>query len=90
MWVFSSGPVGDPAEEADASESLEPPRIVERIEALGARRHVVFGGRAPVGSGTEKWTPEEFRDRRYWDQIRTWAESIAAEVRASGRVGAMR
>jgi menaquinone-dependent protoporphyrinogen oxidase len=90
FWVFSSGPVGDPAEDAEASEWLEPPRIVERVEGLGARQHVVLGGRAPVGSRTEKCTPEEFRDRRDWDQIRAWAQSIAAELRASAPVAVTR
>jgi hypothetical protein len=50
----------------------------------------VLGGRAPVGSRTEKCTPEEFRDRRDWDQIRAWAQSIAAELRASAPVAATR
>ena len=47
LWVFSSGPVGDPKSEADPSW-LEPPKIIEHVARLGAREHVVFGGCLPV------------------------------------------
>jgi len=47
FWVFSSGPVGDPSSDADPSW-LEPPKIIEEVTRLGAREHVVFGGRLPV------------------------------------------
>ncbi len=80
LWVFSSGPVGEPnADEAD-SPWLEPPRIVERVEEIGAREHVVLGGRAPRGSRMERGTPEAFRDRRNWEEIRLWAQRIGAEL----------
>jgi menaquinone-dependent protoporphyrinogen oxidase len=79
FWVFSSGPVGDPAK--DNAAWLEPGRTIAEVERLGAREHVVFGGRSE-SSGI----PEEFRDRRDWDEIREWARGIAAELPvAAGR-----
>ncbi len=83
FWVFSSGPVGDPAE--DDKAWTEPRRTIAQAERLGARGHVVFGGRAP----TDGWaaramahkTPPEYRDRRDWDAIRRWAQGIASELR---------
>ena len=80
FWVFSSGPVGEPTEDEASSRWLEPPGVIRRVEELGAREHVVFGGRAPIGSGMERGIPEEFRDRRDWDAIRAWASAVAAEI----------
>jgi menaquinone-dependent protoporphyrinogen oxidase len=82
FWVFSSGPVGEPQPDEADSPWLEPPRIVRRVEEIGARGHVVLGGRAPEGSMMTKNMPPEFRDRRDWDAIRAWAREIAAEVGA--------
>ncbi len=89
FWVFSSGPVGDPAEEQEGAEKwLEPRRVIERAEELGVREHVVFGGSVSkdphgfVERSMARNTPEEFQDRRDWEQIRAWARSIAAELGA--------
>ncbi|HET7485531.1 MAG TPA: flavodoxin domain-containing protein [Solirubrobacterales bacterium] len=85
FWVFSSGPAGDPAE--DRPEWAEPASIVEKVERLGGRGHVVFGGRLPVEphgpieKAMVQNTPAEYRDRRDWDEIRAWATSIAAELK---------
>lgn len=89
LWVFSSGPVGDP----DAPENpdwSEPPKIVKAVEGLGARDHVVFGGRLPsdpqgvIEKAMVTGVPVEFRDRRDWDEIRAWAAGIAAVLRGAG------
>lgn len=87
FWVFSSGPVGDPAEEDEGDNRwLEPRRVMERAEELGVREHVVFGGvisKEPHGfieRGMARDTPEEFQDRRDWEQIRAWARNIAEEL----------
>jgi menaquinone-dependent protoporphyrinogen oxidase len=85
--VFSSGPVGEPKEDEDSSW-LEPPKIVKEVERLRAREHVVFGGSvASDGAGRmervmAKNMPPEYRDRRDWEEIRSWAASIAAALRA--------
>jgi len=84
FWIFSSGPVGDPAE--DDAAWTEPRKIVARAEELGARDHVVFGGRmptdphGPIEKAMVNNTPEDLRDRRDWDEIRAWADGIAAEL----------
>lgn len=87
MWVFSSGPVGDPDKPQDPSW-LEPPRIVKTVEKLGVREHVVFGGRlptdphGPMEKALVAGTPPEFRDRRDWGEIRAWATGIASQLHA--------
>lgn len=84
FWVFSSGPVGDPAE--DKPEWTEPPKLAEKIEALGGREHVVFGGCVPaepqgmVERAMVAGTPREYRDRRDWNEIRAWAKQVAAAL----------
>ncbi len=84
FWVFSSGPVGDP--EKDNPAWTEPPKIVRKVERLGAREHVVFGGslpaepHGPLESAMVAGIPDEYRDRRDWDEIRAWARGIAAEL----------
>ena len=88
FWVFSSGPVGDPNSDADPSW-LEPPKTIEHIVRLGARDHVVFGGRlpanprGPIERTMVKNTPREYHDRRDWNEIRTWAAGIASELRTA-------
>lgn len=84
FWMFSSGPVGDPA--GDNPKWLEPSGIVKRAEALGVRGHTVFGGSVPddphgmMLRAMAQNTPPEFRDRRDWDAIGDWAESVAAAL----------
>lgn len=86
FWIFSSGPVGDPAK--DDPKWSEPPRVIARAEKLGVREHVVFGGCVPaephgfVEKAMVENTPPEYRDRRDWDQIRAWAAKIAAELQS--------
>jgi menaquinone-dependent protoporphyrinogen oxidase len=86
FWVFSSGPAGDPADDDPAWS--EPPRIVHKVERLGVRGHVVFGGRLPVEphgpiekAMVEK-TPPRFSDRRDWERISAWSTAVAAELLA--------
>jgi menaquinone-dependent protoporphyrinogen oxidase len=73
FWVFSSGPVGDLSEVNAAW--LEPPKTIAAVERLGAREHVVFGGR----SGS-KSIPAELRDQRDFNEIRAWARKIASTL----------
>lgn len=86
-WVFSSGPVGEPKpDDTGADEWLEPPRTIAKVERLGARSHVVFGGRVPaqphnfVERAMAKNTPPEFADRRDWDEISRWAADVASQL----------
>ena len=85
LWLFSSGPCGQ-AEPSWAS----PPGIEKRARRLGAREHVVFGGRVPlepanfVERSIAKKSAPEHRDLRDWDRIRAWAASMAPELSGSG------
>jgi len=87
FWVFSSGPAGEPGR-ALSPASAEPGRIVARLERLGVREHVVFGGRLlahprnRLERALVKRTPFGYRDRRDWREIRAWASGIAAELGA--------
>jgi menaquinone-dependent protoporphyrinogen oxidase len=88
FWVFSSGPTGPP--DKDDPRWTEPRRTMRRAERLGARGHIVFGGRVPpdghgpAANAMAKGTPEEYRDRRDWAAIRLWAEGIAVSLGAPG------
>lgn len=91
FWAFSSGPVGDPAEDNDKTDEwAEPRRTIKKVEELGARGHVVFGGRVPaepdgmIERAMAKNIPAEFQDRRDWDEIRAWARQVAGELGAAG------
>jgi menaquinone-dependent protoporphyrinogen oxidase len=85
LWAFSSGPAGASAEALEP-QSLEPRRIVADLKRLGAREHVVFGGRlptephGPLQRALVRNTPERHRDLRNWAEIRAWASGIAAEL----------
>ena len=84
FWVFSSGPVGDPAK--DNPDWAEPPKLAEKVEDLGGRGHVVFGGCLPsepkgmMEKAMVDGVPKEHRDRRDWGEIRGWAKQIASEL----------
>lgn len=86
FWVFSSGPVGDPAK--DDPDWMEPPKLAEKVEEMGGRAHAVFGGCVPaepkgfMERAMAEGVPMEYRDRRDWDEIRGWAQQIAAELAA--------
>ena len=83
LWAFSSGPFGEDSEDS----CLVPPGVDRTLEKLGARGHVVFGGRVPadpqnfVERAIVKETPAEVSDLRDWDEIRRWAAAIAVDVR---------
>jgi menaquinone-dependent protoporphyrinogen oxidase len=82
LWIFSSGPCG---EKPDPRWS-EPGKIVAQAERLGAREHVVFGGRLPLEPANfmeramVNACPPEHRDLRDWEAIREWADAIAREL----------
>jgi menaquinone-dependent protoporphyrinogen oxidase len=89
LWVFSSGPTGNPAKDNPAW--TEPGHTIKKLDKLGAREHVVFGGSMPaepsgaVERSMVDGTPPEWRDRRDWDEIRAWARHVGAELRAPAR-----
>jgi menaquinone-dependent protoporphyrinogen oxidase len=85
VWLFSSGPFGAVQEHPTAPT----PPVAERlVKQLGAREHVMFGGRVPtaprnfVERAMLKNTPPERRDARDWPAIEAWARGVAAQVAA--------
>lgn len=81
LWLFSSGPAGDPP--APAGEAVE----LDVLAAdLGAREHRVFPGRLDrrrlaVGGRTVIGVVQaRDGDFRPWPEIVGWADGIAAQV----------
>lgn len=84
VWLFSSGPVGDPPMPEE-----EPVDVAEVVAATRARGHKVFAGRIVRKELTfperaivkALKVPEgDFRD---WDAIRAWADEVADELTVS-------
>jgi menaquinone-dependent protoporphyrinogen oxidase len=88
FWIFSSGPVGEKAEEDTEQNGkwLEPHRVLDLAQSLGMRGHVVFGGRLPtdpegfIENSMVRNTPEQYRDARDWDEIRRWADEVVNQL----------
>jgi menaquinone-dependent protoporphyrinogen oxidase len=89
VWLFSSGPVGDPP------KPLENPAEVAAVQKrLGSRGHRLFAGKI---DGSELRVVEkalialvraEHGDFRPWSEISTWAESIAASLQSADTTSA--
>jgi menaquinone-dependent protoporphyrinogen oxidase len=87
VWLFSSGPVGDPA-----VPSTEPADAAELAATVGAREHVVFPGalhrellgvREKLAVGLVHAADGYYRD---WPAVRAWADRIAAELRVDSGI----
>ena len=85
VWLFSSGPVGDPAKPED-----DPVDAAPVLEATRARGHRVFAGlveRRRLGLG-ERAIVAALRvpdgDFRRPDEVRAWAREIARELAPIG------
>lgn len=86
VWLFSSGPVGDPGRAIVRRMSAPPQELPMLMRWSGAREHRMFGGRLTadrvslvqrlamraVGGLAGDWRP--------WDDIDRWAGSIAEEL----------
>jgi menaquinone-dependent protoporphyrinogen oxidase len=82
VWLFSSGPVGEGKNGPEQERWTTPKRVEQLAAAIGAREHVVFGGRVAEDAGflrkrMARNTPPELRDRRDWSAIEAWAGQIA-------------
>jgi menaquinone-dependent protoporphyrinogen oxidase len=78
VWLFSSGPVGDPAKPAD-----NPVDVTKILQATKARDHQIFTGKLvkkqlsfPDRAMVSAIRAQE-GDFRNWAEIRAWAISIA-------------
>jgi menaquinone-dependent protoporphyrinogen oxidase len=82
VWLFSSGPVGDPAKPEE-----DPVDVAEIAEATHAREHRVFAGKLTKKqlSFPDRAIVLAFRvsdgDFRDWAQIKDWASEIAGMLR---------
>src|SRR5690606_22456520 len=88
VWLFSSGPVGDPPKPEE-----DPVDVAAVVEATRAREHRVFAGKIDkrkLGFG-ERAIVAALRapegDFRQWDQINEWAEAIAVAMRHQVEAG---
>jgi menaquinone-dependent protoporphyrinogen oxidase len=81
VWMFSSGPVGDPL--APTTEAEEVPGVLARIQARG---HRTFPGRLDHGGlglaerAAVALLQAEQGDFRVWADIEDWAAAIGAEL----------
>ena len=80
VWLFQSGPCG----KQDATQQLPlPPKVRKLADEIGARPAVTFGGKldpATARGPIARWVArgDLAGDWRDWDQIRTWADAVAA------------
>jgi menaquinone-dependent protoporphyrinogen oxidase len=81
VWLFSSGPLGDPLKPEGEPVDAEP-----MVAATRARDHRVFAGRLDRSrlSLPERAVVVALRapegDFRDWDEVRSWAADIAATL----------
>ncbi len=89
VWLFSSGPVGDPSRKIVQRMGADPVDLPKVRRETGAREHRVFAGkldRANLG-GVQRAALWLFRDVegdfRDWPGIRGWAAEIAGQLTAA-------
>ena len=78
VWLFSSGPIGEPAKPAD-----DPVDVTKILQATKARDHQIFAGKLAKKhlSFPDRAVVSAIRaqegDFRNWAQIKDWATGIA-------------
>ena len=86
VWLFSSGPVGDPAKKFAQQMDVDPVDLQTVQKATGARAHKRFSGKLDrvnlrglqrVGLSLFRGLQGDFRD---WKAVREWAASIADQL----------
>jgi menaquinone-dependent protoporphyrinogen oxidase len=81
VWLFSSGPLGDPPKPVE-----QPTDVLGLIETTHARDHRVFPGvldKSELGVGERAIVAVVHApagDFRPWDEVRTWALGIARDL----------
>ena len=97
VWLFSSGPLGTKATDAqgrDVRVAAEPKEMAELREAIKPRGYRVFFGAfqrgrlrlvdrlvAMMPAGRELLPEGDFRD---WKDVETWAERVAEDLASAG------
>ena len=91
VWLFSSGPVGDPRRKLVQKMTADPVELPQLLKLTDARGHRIFAGKL-VGKGStgaRRLSLLLFRgiegDWRDWPAIEEWATGIAAVLTESGR-----
>ncbi|MFG2867436.1 flavodoxin domain-containing protein [Streptomyces sp. NPDC048338] len=84
VWLFSSGPIDSSAEQHE----IPPVRgVARRMEKLGARGHMTFGGAVTAETSDPVARAMVSRgkggDFRNPERIRTWAHHIGSELEAA-------
>lgn len=88
VWLFSSGPIGDPPKPLEVTADAE-----KAVAATQARDHQIFAGRLDrheLGFAEKaimrlvRASEGDFRD---WDAVKAWAASIASVCQAGSHVG---
>jgi len=83
VWLFSSGPIGDPPKPVE-----DPLDAAPLVALVGAREHRTFPGmvdRKRLGFGEKAMVAAVHAaegDYRPWDEIEAWSQSIAAALAA--------
>lgn len=83
LWLFSSGPLGDGS---DRPDDLADVRTF--ADEVGARDHRIFAGSLDKADlsiaerAVVRLVHARYGDAREWDEIRSWAKNIAAELTA--------
>lgn len=86
VWLFSSGPVGKPGGKLARQMGEDPAEVAAVFQATHAREHKMFAGKLERGElhGLQRaalWIVRGLEgDFRDWQEIRGWAQSIAAQL----------
>jgi menaquinone-dependent protoporphyrinogen oxidase len=93
VWLFSSGPVGDPSRTLVQKMGVDPVDLPGLMSATGAREHRMFAGRLErehlpfsqrVALRLVRGLEGDFRD---WTAISSWAADIADALKPSNVYG---
>lgn len=83
VWLFSSGPVGEPGRALTRMMSAEPAEVPKLLSVTQARGHRLFGGRLVRGhqSAGRRLALRLFKslegDWRDWHAVEQWTDEIA-------------
>ena len=83
VWLFSSGPVGDPAKPNDPADRRQGDQLAETLVARG---HMVFRGKVDRDNlsvaerAIVRIAKAPNSDQRDWKEIRSWAGGVGAEL----------
>ncbi len=90
VWLFSSGPVGDPSGKLAREMAKDPAELSGIRAATGAKDHQMFAGKldrrnlSPVQRAVLLAFPGLNGDFRDWGKIREWADGIAGQLAVAG------